>query len=79
MSTIFVIQTLLQDKGKQIKKKSSDDSSRTADVDLILSTVNMIDATIESASAIKVVIILFLLVCICLIWLYLIKFKTNDF
>ena len=42
----------------QIKKKSTDVSCRTADVDVILSEVNMMDATFESSAAIKVQIIL---------------------
>ena len=54
----------------QIKKKSTDDSYRTADVDVILSKVNMMDASIESAAAIKVLIIKFI---------NILKFEFDDF
>ena len=50
----------------QNKKKSTDDRSRTANTDVILTKVNMMDATIESAAAIKVLIILCVLICLIL-------------
>ena len=61
---------MLQDQGLQIKKKSTDDSLRTADADEILSDVNLIDASFESAAAIKVVIFK----CVLLKLIMLIKF-----
>ena len=53
---------MLQNHGLQIKKKSTADSLRTVDVDENRTDINMIDAAIERAAAIKVVIIICVLI-----------------
>ena len=57
---------LIQNDGMKIKKKFPDDSCRTADIDVILSTVNMMNANMESTAAITVLIILCLPKCLIL-------------